>query len=213
MYGNGWPGPTASGVRIGKISLSKTPLELLQLLRLEVLDLGATTIPAGRELRPQVALPELRLLRRERRWRAPGSPPASACGVSPSGNGTVTPARDLIHQARDADHEELVHVRGEDRAEVDPLEQRQRDSSLASVEHAAIEVQLRQFPVEEPRLRLGGAYGHDCLSSRAGRAQWVNKWLIQLGELVRVCSAATTFAGSGANWSFAAEGSGPGPIA
>ena len=64
----------------------------------------------------------------------------------------------LAHQPGDADHEELVEVRGEDRAELDALEQRERLVG-GEVEHPGVELDPRQLAVEEARLggerRLG----------------------------------------------------------
>ena len=99
---------------------------------------------------------------------------SAACGVSPSGERTATPAATWSIRPGHPDHEELVHVRGEDRAEVDALEQRHRVVA-DDLEHPPVEVELRQLPVQEPRLRLGGARSHDRLSSRARRGPWVTK--------------------------------------
>ena len=122
MYGNGCPGPTASGVRIGKISRSNRLPELCELLRLEILD-AADDDALGFERRAKLLLPESRLqcgqlehaladarqrlLRREAVGGAHGE------------------ARfRLPEQPGDSHLEELVEVRREDPAVVDPLEQR-----------------------------------------------------------------------------------------
>ena len=58
------------------------------------------------------------------------------------------PGRLLPHQAGDAHHEELVEVRGEDRAELDALEQRLRLVGR-EVEDARVELDPRELAVEE----------------------------------------------------------------
>ena len=50
------------------------------------------------------------------------------------------PGVDLVVQAGDADHEELVDVAGEDRAELHALEQRDV-RVLGELEHALVELQ------------------------------------------------------------------------
>ena len=59
------------------------------------------------------------------------------------------PGRDAALQARDADHEELVEVGGEDRQEVGALEDRD-GVVLGELEHPLVERQPAQFAVEEP---------------------------------------------------------------
>ena len=122
-------------------------LQLLELGAVEVVDLGDHD-PLLRQGGLQVALPELRLLgnqlerafadRPQRRSRRQA---VARCPGHSAGH--------LVHQAGDADHEELVHVAGEDRAEVGPLEQR-HGVVARDVEHARVEVELRQLPVQEP---------------------------------------------------------------
>ena len=50
----------------------------------------------------------------------------------PSALRSVTDGLELLVQARDADHEELVEVRVEDREELHPLEERPASESSAS---------------------------------------------------------------------------------
>ena len=54
---------------------------------------------------------------------------------------------DLVVQARDPDHEELVEVVGGDRDELQPLEQR-HGLVLRELDHALVELQPRQLAVE-----------------------------------------------------------------
>src|SRR5207245_1041980 len=61
-----------------------------------------------------------------------------------------------VLQAGNADLEELVEVLAEDGEELGPLEQRER-LVLGQGEHAGVEVQPRELPVEVPTLLAGGA--------------------------------------------------------
>ena len=69
-------------------------------------------------------------------------------------------ARGLLpEQARHAHHEELVEVGREDRAELDPLEQRLRLVG-GEVEHARVELDPRELAVEKSRVLGGGTARH-----------------------------------------------------
>ena len=57
---------------------------------------------------------------------------------------------DLLHQAGDAHHEELVEVRAEDREELDPFQKRVLLVPCL-VEHTALELQQAQLAVDEQR--------------------------------------------------------------
>ncbi len=57
---------------------------------------------------------------------------------------------DLILQARDTDHEELVEIRAEDRQELDALEERMA-GILHLLQHPAIELDPAQLPIEIQR--------------------------------------------------------------
>jgi hypothetical protein len=129
-----------------KISLE--PRRAPAFLGLEIPDLGDHDARLG-ELRLDLALPQLRLLRGQRDGALPDLR-QRLLGREPVGGTAHDAGRDLIHQARDADHEELVHVPGEDRAEVDAVEERHR-LVACELEHAAVEVQVRELPVEKTR--------------------------------------------------------------
>ena len=217
MYGNGWPGPTASGVSTGKISLLEDVARAPRAPPASRSSISATTMPCAWRGRAAGGASRASPARRRARVVALadlGERLPAAC--SPSGERTATPGGDLVHQPGDADHEELVQVRGEDRAEVD------RSSSGTRVvadelEHPTVEVELRQLAVQEPRLRLGGAHGHGNLSSRTHPGRGVTNsgpgGYAAQPSLASVClSAETTFAGNGANCSFAPN-FWPGPIA
>ena len=90
MYGNGWPGPTASGVSTGKMSRSKISTSS----RRSASDSSSTretTIPsaasAGTSSRDQTCA--CSAYSSITRFRASIS---ACCGVRPSGERTVTPA-------------------------------------------------------------------------------------------------------------------------
>ena len=61
MYGNGWPGPTPSGVSTGKISRSNAALELGELLRRQIVDGARARMPAVGERRDELPPPDPRL--------------------------------------------------------------------------------------------------------------------------------------------------------
>ncbi len=122
-------------------------LEALQLLRRALLDRDDLDTLGG-ERRLQLALPELRLPSRQLR---------DACldarerlgGGEAVGGALGKSCRLLIEEAGDAHHEELVQVRREDGAELDPLEQRLR-LVPGEVEDARVELDPRQLAVEKP---------------------------------------------------------------
>ena len=64
------------------------------------------------------------------------------------GRARPDPRLSLLLEAGHAHLEELVHVRGEDREELRPLEQRYR-TVLGERQHARVEVDRRQLPVQE----------------------------------------------------------------
>ena len=78
----------------------------------------------------------------------------------------------LAHEPGDADHEELVEVRGEDRAELDALEQRHR-RVVGELEHAGVELEPGELAVEESLAFLGdlgrcAALRKECIISGIG---------------------------------------------
>ncbi len=66
------------------------------------------------------------------------------------GAARVDPGIDLVVDAGDADHEELVEVGDEDRQELEPLDQRQR-LVLGQLENPVVEVQPRELAVDVER--------------------------------------------------------------
>ena len=96
---------------------------------------------------------------------------SACCGVSPSAERTVTPGLRLPEQAGDPHLEELVEVRGEDRAELHALEKGQR-LVRRELENARVELEVRELAVEERLERLGAdSRRHRCILYRQ-RAPW-----------------------------------------
>ena len=79
----------------------------------------------------------------------------------------VDAAVDVLLQAGDAHHEELVEVARVDRAELEPLEQRDR-LVLGELEHAVVELQPRELAVEVQRVVVEVGLGD---SGRCGLLQ------------------------------------------
>ena len=134
MYGNGWPGPTAER-RQHRVDLALEPRRRARRApRRCSSSTPPTTIPSSASAGP-------RSRAQRRAWRAMSSltrargsrsAPAAASARRPSARAA---RRRLVEQAGDADHEELVEVRREERAVLDPLEQGQLVSN-ACIEHA-----------------------------------------------------------------------------
>ena len=112
----------------GRSRASKTSSSSLQLLPARGPRSRRRRSPAC-ESGLELALPELRLLAREPRASRSRISRSASWGVQPVGRAHGDARGRLIHQAGHPDHEELVQVRREDRAEVDPLEQREAGSS------------------------------------------------------------------------------------
>ncbi len=132
-------------------------LEPLELLGRAFLD-GHDLDTLGRQRRTQLALPQLGLATRqlgdaclERGERLGRREPVGRPDGEPGGL--------LVQQAGDANHEELVEVGGEDRAELHPLEQRLRLLG-GEIEHARVELDPRELAVEEARVGGDGAGRH-----------------------------------------------------
>ena len=160
MYGNGWPGPTASGVSTGKISRSKYASSLRISLS-EQSSIVAISIPAA-------ASAGRRSRRQSRAWRALRASTRSRIATSawlaviPSTERTPRSASSSSSRPATRDHEELVEVLGEDRGELDALEERER-MVLGDLEDAAVVLERRQLPVEEAARRLLGADHHGLM--------------------------------------------------
>ena len=166
MYGNGWPGSTASGVSTGKMRCSNTSTRYLR---------SSSSSSSQREqLDADLAQRRHELAR----GRAPpgagdqlGDPVAdldraAAPGVRPSGRGPHDAGRHLVLQAGHPHLEELVEVLAEDGAELHPLEQRdgglvgQREDPRVEVEPGQLAVQDPLVDVRRERHRRGG-HGHN----------------------------------------------------
>ena len=98
------------------------------------------------ELAVEAAAEPLAQLERRARWIAS----ISSLGRQPVGAARVDPRLDLVVQAGDPDHEELVEVGLVDRAELDPLQQRHR-RVLGELQDALVEVEPGELAVEVER--------------------------------------------------------------
>ncbi len=164
MYGNGRPRPTASGVRTGKIWRRNWSASAR---RSSPLTSSTPTIRMPCSASAGRSSPSSTRLWRSRWPRTIAADLVQRLrGPAPVLQRLVDPGLDLVVQAGDADHEELVEVRGRDRAELEPLEQRHR-VVLGELEHARVELQPGELAVEEQRGRVevelrrcGGRVGH-----------------------------------------------------
>ena len=122
-------------------------LELLQILLLAVLD-AADHDALGCECGTEVTLPDSRLVggQLENTLTDLGERLQRRHAV---GREHREPGLGLPEQAGDAHLEELVEVRGEDRAELHAFEQRSRLIG-GELEHACVEVEQRELAVEKP---------------------------------------------------------------
>ena len=150
MYGNGRPGPTASGVRTGKIVpwnvAASSP-------RSERRDLG-------RRAAPRRPLPRSSASSSARQRALALDELAHPCAHAvehlggqqvAGGARTVGGVAHRLQQLGHAHHAELVEVGREDGGEAQPLEQ--RDALVAGqLEHARVPLEPRQLAIEEPRL-------------------------------------------------------------
>jgi hypothetical protein len=89
-------------------------------------------------------------------------------GSPPVGGAHREAGCSLAGEAGDPDHEELVEVRGEDRTELDALEE--RDVRIGGeLEDARVEVEPRELAIEQPiarlRLRTGRSHAAAIISS------------------------------------------------
>ena len=130
----------------------EAPLELGALLFRALVHLRDRDARLG-QLRHEVPAPEARLAGGEREDAVPDF------GERRGRRATVRREhRDAggleAHEPGDADHEELVEVRGEDRAELDALEQRHR-RVLCELEHAGVEIEPGELAIEESLAFLG----------------------------------------------------------
>ena len=143
MYGNGRPGPMASGVRTGKICSRKWR----SISSAGAVDSSQVTIripcsaSAGRTTSENC-----------RAWRRSSSVtrsamPASTCGGRQAVRAPrVDPSVDLVVHAGHPHHEELVQVGDEDGQELHALHQRER-LVLGQLEHAIVEVEPGELAV------------------------------------------------------------------
>ena len=127
----------------------RTPLVLVELVGVRDQD------PLGGERGAEMLLPELRLARgqlehvlADRRKRTAWRQPVGRADDDASGL--------LLGQAGDADHEELVQVRREEAAHLQPLEERQTLVG-GKVEQAPVVLECRELAVQQAPGRLPGS--------------------------------------------------------
>ena len=125
---------------------------------------------------------------------------ASCCvAVKPSIDTSSRRRALFAHQRGDANHEELVEIRADDREELDALEQRVRLVERL-IEHALVELEPAQFAVDEQRgvlkvadggwsdrLRLGHTAVIPRRAGRRGEGAALNR---TAGEFTRLLRAA-----------------------
>ena len=141
-------------------------LEPAELLVGAVLDRGDLD-PRGGQRRSQISPPEPRLPRAQVLDALADRDERVARG-HPVDRADAEAGLVQLEQAGDADHEELVEVLGEDRGELDALEQRER-LVLGDLEDAAVVLERRQLPVEEAARRLLGDDRHGLMVREPGR--------------------------------------------
>ena len=122
MYGNGWPGSTASGVSTGKTCDSKNSSTDQPFFRREIghaQQLDAVRVQLGQQMVVETLVLELHQLGDALRDRG------ELLGGRHAIRGPVLDAGcDLPAKTGDTHHVELVEIRAEDRKELQPLEQR-----------------------------------------------------------------------------------------
>ncbi len=152
----GLAGPDGERSQHGKDLALEVRLEPLQLLVLAVRD-ACDLDPGPGERRPQLALPEMCLATRELEDALPDRREGLGRG-EPVDGANGEPGLVQLEQAGDADHEELVEVLGEDRGELDALEEWQRQV-LRDLEDPRVVLEPRELAVQQPG---GSGFRADC---------------------------------------------------
>ena len=178
MYGNGWPGPTASGVSTGKDLALETARQLLELLsarsprrvrrrflrRPAPVSARASTASTARDIRSSA------------RSRISAS---ASDAVRPSGERVPTPASSCPRRPATRTMKNSSRCEREDGAEANALEQRHARVA-GELENARVEVERRQLPVEEPVLAdpvgCGTLWHRGFDHLRRPCIGWVNEW-------------------------------------
>ena len=154
MYGNGWAGSTASGVRTGKTRSLKSFLHCR----------CSSRVRSSQRTSSMFSLASAGTISSRNRvaWRSISSDDvlqicsSTSRGIRPDAARDRHPGGDPSLESGDPHHEELVEVGGEDRQEAHPLQQREA-GVLGELEHPAVEVQPGDLAVQEPvRLEVVG---------------------------------------------------------
>ena len=164
MYGKGRPSPTASGVSTGKIWRRKrSSSAALLLAHVDADDPDALVGERRAQVELEAAAARRSLCVRTTR-RISSRVALGRAAVLQRG---LDAGLDLVVQAGDPHHEELVEVRRHDRAELHALQQGDV-VVLGQLEHARVEVEPRELAVEVQLGRgeiyldpLGAGIGHD----------------------------------------------------
>ena len=166
MYGNGWPGPTASGVRTGIDLAARSAPRARRSSSSVASSTVPTRIPSRGERRAELVAPEPRLARRqlERRARAPRRASAAACARRASA--PMTRATHLVEQAGDAHHEELVEDRRDDPAELARARAAARSGRRRARARASFRSSAGELAVQQ---RQGLVFGIHSLGCRHRR--------------------------------------------
>ena len=173
MYGNGWPGSNASGVRTGKMLVSKYCVEPLIDRRACIRPARGSEIALGGEQRTQRLRPAGRLLIHllEVRCRIA----ASSCSVfSPSNDTSSMSARYFFRMVATRTMKNSSRFDAGDGEELHALEQRVK-RVLRLREHALVELEPAQLTVDEEcgRRQIGRVerrpVGVRVISMRAAR--------------------------------------------
>ena len=148
MYGNGWPGSTARGVRTGKIWRSKTSTRYSRS--------SSSSDAQSDSLTPASASAGTICSKKIELWRSTSSSTRTlmaasvSAGLSPSDDLVLRPGVDLVLQAGDPDLEELVERLGEKIATNFTRSRTGRGVVFCQVEQAFSEIEPRELPVGEP---------------------------------------------------------------
>ena len=151
MYGNGWPGSTASGVSTGKIRCSNVSTRNFSSSSSRSSHRDSRTplsARAGHDL-----VEEQPLLALDQRLDPLAHLDELLAGGAPVGRGHAEPGGHLLLQAGHPHLEELVEVLAEDGEELGPLEERHRLVGRQG-QHPLVEVEPGQLPVQVAR-RVG----------------------------------------------------------
>jgi len=156
MYGNGWPGSTASGVSTGKTCDSKNLIDPLQFSLIQLAHRNELD-SVLRQLGQQHLVQALALLLHELGYSLRDRVELPAGGQA-VGRNVLYASGDLPPKSGDPDHVELVEIRAEDREKFDALEQPVSGVERL-VKNPGVEREPAQFAID-----VKGRIERHCLS-------------------------------------------------